>query len=97
MHKQVIVRKLLYLLNCNKISTHVFLYLVLLSLLLKLRQRAEDHQQKAKQKFRPTEEDTNPNLRFVQNALFLKLIQSEPLKAKFKQFNIDFWNTMASM
>lgn len=67
------------------------LYLVLLSLLLKLRQRAEDHQQKAKQKFRPTEEDTNPNLRFVQNALFLKLIQSEPLNAKFKQFNIDFW------
>lgn len=67
------------------------LYLLLLSLLIKLRQRAEDHQQKAKQKFHLTEEDTNPNLRFVQNALFLKLIRSEPLKAKFKQFNIDLW------
>ena len=67
------------------------LYLLLLSLLLKLRERAEDHQQKAKQKFRPSHEDENPNLRFVQNGLLVHLAQSTSLASKLKQYNIDFW------
>ncbi len=67
------------------------LYLILLSLLLKLRERAEDHQQKAKQKFRPTHEDEHPNTRFVQNALLVHLAESTSLASKLKHYNIDFW------
>jgi len=67
------------------------LYLLLLSLLMKLHQRAEDHQQKAKQKLQPTLEDTNPNRRFVQNALLQQLLESTSLKAKMKHYNIDLW------
>lgn len=67
------------------------LHLVLLSLFIKLRERAIDHQQKAKQKMQPSEEDANPNMRFVENALLVKMAQSEALKSKFEFYKIDFW------
>jgi N utilization substance protein B len=67
------------------------LYLVLLSLLIKLRQRALDHQQKAKQKMQLTAKDENPNMRFVENELLLKLAQSEALKSKLELYKIDIW------
>jgi N utilization substance protein B len=67
------------------------LHLVLLSLFIKLRQRAIDHQKKAKQKMQLTHEDENPNMRFVDNALLLKLTQSMALKTKLELYKIDFW------
>ena len=67
------------------------LYLVLLSLFIKLRQRAQDHQQKAKQKMQPTYEDANPNMRFIENLILVILVQSEALKSKLEFYKIDFW------
>jgi N utilization substance protein B len=67
------------------------LYLVLLSLFIKLRQRAQDHQQKAKQKMQPTYEDANPNMRFIENLILVRLVQSEALKSKLEFNKIDFW------
>ena len=67
------------------------LYLVLLSLFIKLRQRAQDHQQKAKQKMQPTYEDANPNMRFIENLILVRLVQSEALKSKLEFYKIDFW------
>ena len=68
------------------------LYLVLLSLFIKLRQRAQDHQQKAKQKMQPTYEDANPNMRFIENLILVRLVQSEALKSKLEFYKIDFWD-----
>lgn len=67
------------------------LYLVLLSLFIKLRQRAQDHQQKAKQKMQPTYEDANPNMCFIENLILVRLVQSEALKSKLEFYKIDFW------
>jgi len=67
------------------------LYLVLLSLFIKLRQRAQDHQQKAKQKMQPTYEDANPNMRFIENLILVRLVKSEALKSKLEFYKIDFW------
>jgi N utilization substance protein B len=67
------------------------LYLVLLSLFIKLRQRAQDHQQKAKQKMQPTYEDANPNMRFIENLILVRLVQNEALKSKLEFYKIDFW------
>ena len=67
------------------------LHLLFLSLLLKLRQRAEDRQEKAKQKFRPTQEDAHPNIRFIENALLVHLTESESLASKLKLYNMDCW------
>lgn len=67
------------------------LYLVLLSLFIKLRQRAQDHQQKAKQKMQPTYEDANPNMRFIENLILVRLVQSEALRSKLEFYKIDFW------
>lgn len=67
------------------------LYFVLISLFVKLRQRAQDHQQKAKQKMQPTYEDANPNMRFIENLILVRLVQSEALKSKLEFYKIDFW------
>ena len=67
------------------------LYLLLLSLLIKLQQRAIDHQQKAKKKHLITEQDSNPNMRFVHNILLVKLSEDTALKSELEAHKIDHW------
>lgn len=57
------------------------LYHTLLMLLLELRTFAEKRIELRKQKKRPSQEDLNPNLRFVDNALLLQLCNNAELLA----------------
>ena len=67
------------------------LYLLILSLLIKLRQRAADFQKKSQKKYLKTEADINPNMRFIDNALLVNLDENKVLKSKFKAHKIDHW------
>lgn len=57
------------------------LYHTFLLLLLELKSFAEKRIELRKQKKRPSEEDLNPNLRFVENALLLQLAENKMLLA----------------
>ena len=47
------------------------LYLLILSLLIEVQKKAEDYQKKVQQKHLATQEDRNPNRKFVNNELLL--------------------------
>ena len=49
------------------------LYLLMLSLLVKVHEKAKDQQEKSQRKHLLTSEDLNPNMKFVKNAFFRAL------------------------
>ena len=67
------------------------LYLLMTSLLIKLRERAIDHQKKSQKKYIKTQEDANPNMRFVDNFLLQKLAEDTALKAELESHKIHYW------
>ena len=67
------------------------LYLLLLSLLIKLQQRAIDFQQKSKKKHLITKQDRSPNMRFVNNTLLSRLIEDAALQSELEKRKIDYW------
>ena len=67
------------------------LYLLMTSLLIKLRERAIDHQKRSEKKYIKTQEDVNPNMRFVDNFLLQKLAEDNALKAELKSHKIQYW------
>jgi len=68
------------------------LYLMQLSLLIEVRNKAEDLLQKSKKKHLATEEEKNPNTKFIDNRLLLLLQNNQALKKQFDARKIDFWN-----
>ena len=67
------------------------LYLLMTSLLIKLRERAIDHQKRSEKKYIKTKEDVNPNMRFVDNFLLQKLAEDTALKAELESHKIQYW------
>ena len=67
------------------------LYLLMTSLLIKLRERAIDHQKRSEKKYIKTQEDVNPNMRFVDNFLLQKLAEDTSLKAELESHKIQHW------
>jgi N utilization substance protein B len=67
------------------------LYLLMTSLLIKLRERAIDHQKRSQKKYIKTQEDANPNMRFVDNFLLQKLAEDTALKAELESHKIQYW------
>lgn len=67
------------------------LYLMQLSLLIEIQNRAEDFLQKVKKKHLATEEEKNPNKKFITNRVLLMLKNNEALKKEFETRKIDFW------
>jgi N utilization substance protein B len=67
------------------------LYLLMTSLLIKLRERAIDHQKRSQNKHIKTQEDANPNMRFVDNFLLEKLAEDAALKAELESHKIQYW------
>lgn len=67
------------------------LYLLMTSLLIKLRERAIDHQKRSQKKHIKTQEDANPNMRFVDNFLLEKLAEDTALKAELESHKIQYW------
>lgn len=68
------------------------LYLLLISLLLEVQKRAEDDLQKKQKKHLATEEDKNPNRKFVSNQLLELLKNNEALKNQLQSHKITNWN-----
>jgi N utilization substance protein B len=66
-------------------------YLLMTSLLIKLRERAIDHQKRSQKKYIKTQEDVNPNMRFVDNFLLQKLAEDTALKAELESHKIQYW------
>ena len=67
------------------------LYLLMTSLLIKLRERAIDHQKRSEKKYIKTQEDVSPNMRFVDNFLLQKLAKDTALKAELESHKIQYW------
>ena len=67
------------------------LYLLMTSLLIKLRERAIDHLKRSEKKYIKTQEDVNPNMRFVDNFLLQKLAEDTALKAELESHKIQYW------
>lgn len=67
------------------------LYLMQLSLLVEIQKRAEDHQAKTQKKHLATQEEKNPNKKFVNNEVLQLLKHNEVLKSELEKRKIDFW------
>ena len=68
------------------------LYLLLLSLLIELQKKAEDYSVKVQNKHLASQDDKNPNKKFIENKLLLKLKQNSELQEAFKSAKINNWD-----
>ena len=67
------------------------LYLLMLSLLVKVHEKAKDQQEKSQQKHLLTSEDLNPNMKFVKNALLVQLSENNALKNAIERHKVNNW------
>ncbi|WP_445955151.1 transcription antitermination factor NusB [Yeosuana sp.] len=67
------------------------LYLLLISLFLEVQKKAEDHLQKKQKAHLATQEDKNPNKKFVNNQLLMMLQESIPLKNQLEIYKVNNW------
>ena len=67
------------------------LYLLMLSLLVKVHEKAKNQQEKSQQKHLLTSEDLNPNMKFVKNALLVQLSENQPLKNALDRHKVTNW------
>jgi len=67
------------------------LYLLMLSLLVKVHEKAKDQQEKSQQKHILTSEDLNPNMKFVKNTLLTQLSENQCLKNAFDRHKVTNW------
>jgi len=68
------------------------LYLLLISLLIEVQKRAEEDLGKKQKKHLATQEDKNPNRKFVNNELLLQLKENLQLKNQLETHKITYWN-----
>lgn len=66
------------------------LYLFELRVFLEVHKMAEERIEKNRQKFRPTDEDLNPNTKFVNNRVLRALAMSAPLQREFEDRKIHW-------
>ena len=67
------------------------LYLLMLSLLVKVHEKAKDQQEKSQQKHLLTSEDLNPNMKFVKNALLVQLSENQSLRNALDRHKVTNW------
>ena len=67
------------------------LYLLMLSLLVKVHEKAKDQQEKSQQKHLLTSEDLNPNMKFIKNALLVQLSENQYLKNALERHKVTNW------
>ena len=67
------------------------LYLVLVDLLTEIHAHAKDILERSQQKILATEEDRNPNLRFVNNEILVRLSENETLRSGLKKAKLKNW------
>ena len=67
------------------------LYLLMLSLLIKVHDKAKNQHETSQQKHLLTTEDLNPNMKFIKNALLVQMSDSQSLKNAFERYKIQNW------
>ncbi|WZL88485.1 transcription antitermination protein NusB [Salinimicrobium sp. 3283s] len=67
------------------------LYLLLLDLIVEIKDHAEDYLEKSQQKHLPSEEDVDPNRKFVNNELIAQLKQHRSLNIELETRKLNNW------
>lgn len=67
------------------------LYLIILSLLIEVQKKSEDHLTKTQKKFLATHEDKNPNHKFINNQVLVMIKNNESLKTELEKRKLDYW------
>ena len=67
------------------------LYLLLISLMIEVHKRSENHLEKTSKKHLATQEEKNPNRKFVNNQVLVLLKNNEQLQAKLEAHHINNW------
>ncbi|NQY05258.1 MAG: transcription antitermination factor NusB [Flavobacteriaceae bacterium] len=75
----------------NSIERIYDLFVLQLQILVELQERALKHINLVKNKHLATEEDKNPNERFVNNSALLSIVESASLKANIEALKLDNW------
>ncbi|HKK09206.1 MAG TPA: transcription antitermination protein NusB [Bacteroidales bacterium] len=73
--------------NINKIYD---LYIFQLAYLIEIRDFEEARQEEAKQKYYPTDEDLNPNTKFIENEVLKKIEENNTFKRLYKKLKVNF-------
>jgi len=76
----------------NKSMQDMFdLFIINLNLLINIQKRAKEYYKSAQKKHLATQEDMSPNLKFIENQLLKKLINSNSLDKITNQKKLDIW------
>ena len=67
------------------------LYLLLLDLIVEIKDHAEDYLEKSQQKHLPSEEDVDPNRKFINNELIAQLKQNRSLNIELETRKLNNW------
>lgn len=67
------------------------LYLIILSLLIEVQKKSEDHLTKTQNKLLATDEDKNPNRKFINNQVLDMIKNNESLKNELEKRKLDYW------
>ncbi|WP_323788611.1 transcription antitermination factor NusB [Psychroserpens sp.] len=67
------------------------LYLSMLSLIIEIHKKAEDHQNKTQQKFLATKAEKNPSLKFLKNEVLTMLSANEALTSELEHRKLNPW------
>jgi len=67
------------------------LYLIILSLLIEVQKKSEDHLTKTQNKLLATDEDKNPNRKFIKNQVLDLIKNNENLKNELEKRKLDYW------
>lgn len=67
------------------------LYLSILSLLIEVHKKAEEHQSKAQKKFLATQAEKNPNQKFIKNEVLSMLSKNEALLSELEHRKLNPW------
>ncbi len=75
----------------SSISQMFDLYLVMVDLVVEVHAFAKDFMEKSQQKMLATAEDINPNRRFVDNRILVKLAENEQLQKQLQKRKLNNW------
>lgn len=68
------------------------LYLLMLSLLIEVQKKAEDHSKKSQKKHLATQEEKNPSRKFIDNTVLSMLSNNKLLADEIKTRNLNYWH-----
>jgi N utilization substance protein B len=67
------------------------LYLIILSLLVNVQKKAEDHMAKTRKKILATQEEKNPNYKFINNQVLMLVKNNKALEYELEKRKLNYW------